>query len=126
MLSRLSLRLEVQFQRQLHAALERSIGEFSESWVHLSEISRSVNLELGVGVYRGEVGVIEYVVDLGAELKLEALTGQRNLLEKRHIPVVDSRSPEKTPGTETRSSLLSTLKSALDWRSENKTIQSIR
>src|SRR5262249_24907365 len=95
---RLSAPLEAEPQCQLHAALERGSGISSERWVHLLEISHEIKLEVSLCIHPGEVGVIKHVVDIGAELQLEALARQTDILEQRHVPVVDARPAEVAAG----------------------------
>src|SRR5581483_2967125 len=115
--------LEAKPQSQLHAAFEGSGGISSEGWVRLCEIAQVIKLELRFGIYGGEVGVIENVIGFGAELEFEALAGHGNILEKRHIPIVDSRSSEVAPGTKIQSALGRAFESASHRRSEDKTIE---
>src|SRR5260370_27749058 len=101
--------LEGKLQSQLHAPLELGVGVFSKGWVHLGKIDQLIKLELCVGIHRGAIGVIEDIIDFGTELELNALAGHGDLLEERHIPVVNSRSTEVVPWTKAGCTLLRPL-----------------
>ena len=118
----LSALLEAELQSQLHTPLELGVGEFSKGWVHLGEMTQVIKLELRIGVYRGPVGVIEDIIGFGAELEFETFAGHGDLLEERHIPVIDPWSAEVVPGTKTRSALRSTLEGVFYGWGEDKSI----
>src|SRR5579859_874171 len=86
-------------------------------------MAQVIKLELCFGIYGGEISVIENIIGFGAELEFEALAGHGNILEKRHIPIVDSRSSEVVPGTKIQSALRRPLERTSHRRSEDEAIE---
>src|ERR1700737_2235092 len=78
---------ELDPQRELQNARVASSGDLTEGLVHLV----ALHVELRARVHKLELRVVEYVVRLGSELNVQPV--DREVLEERHVPVVDARAP---------------------------------
>src|SRR5439155_20636580 len=78
---------EVEPDRELYHPGLACGNHLSEFTVHLG-MRRDRVVEYGIVVYPGELGVIEGVVELTAELQSPVTTFQRKLLDQSNVPVV--------------------------------------
>src|SRR5260370_10812963 len=86
--------LERQAQSELQASRKNGRGVLAEGRVYL----RAFRIELCAGADGAELRMVEQVVRLRAKLHPPALAVNRNVLEHRHVPVVEPRSAEHVFG----------------------------
>src|SRR5438046_1764704 len=77
---------EYNAQRNLHDARRARRDHLPEARVHLI----ADGVEAGRRVDRGELGVVEQVVDLPSKLRAPTPAAERDVLEDRDVPVVDA------------------------------------
>src|SRR6266852_5960911 len=90
----MGLSLEQQPQRQLHPTRIPRPHKRAERATGLP----SLLVEPGRRIYTRELRMIEAVVPFRAELQLEALPGQPEILEQRNVPVIDAGAAEHVLG----------------------------